>query len=183
MPDARPASLVVAIPGTEIAVDVTMNKIVPYLWFDSQAEEAARLYVSLFERSAIGDITHYGEAGAKAAGKPAGSVMTVEFRLEGQDFVALNGGPTFTFSPAISLFVNCQTQQEVDRLYEGLAAGGEIQPCGWIRDRYGVSWQIVPGRLGRMLKDKDPGRVERVMQALLQMKKIDLAALGRAYGE
>jgi len=160
-----------------------MNKIIPYLWFDSQAEAAARLYVSLFKNSAVGAITRYSEAGAKASNRPAGSVMTVEFRLEDQDFIALNGGPTFSFSPAISLFVNCRTQKEVDRLYDGLAEGGEVQPCGWVKDKYGVSWQIVPVALGRMLKDKDPQRVERVMRALLEMKKIDIAALKRAYGE
>ena len=107
--------------------------------------------------------------------------MTVEFRLEDQEFVALNGGPNFTFSPAISLFVKCRTQSEVDRLYDGLVAGGEAQPCGWLRDKYGVSWQVVPVALGRMLKDKDPQRVERIMRALLEMKKIDIAALKRAY--
>jgi predicted 3-demethylubiquinone-9 3-methyltransferase (glyoxalase superfamily) len=160
-----------------------MNKIIPYLWFDSQAEEAARFYVSLFKNSAVGAITRYGEAGAKTSGRPAGSVMTIEFRLEDQEFVALNGGPNFTFSPAISLFVKCRTQKEVDRLYDGLVAGGEEQPCGWLKDKYGVSWQIVPVVLGRMLRDKDPKRVERVMRALLEMKKIDIATLKRAYGE
>jgi predicted 3-demethylubiquinone-9 3-methyltransferase (glyoxalase superfamily) len=158
-----------------------MNKIVPYLWFDSQAEEAARFYASLFRDSSVGAIMRYSEAGARASGRPAGSVMTVEFRLEDQEFVALNGGPNFTFSPAISLFVKCRTQKEVDRLYDGLVAGGEAQPCGWLKDRYGVSWQIVPVALGRMLKDKDPRRVERVMRALLEMKKIDIAALTQAY--
>jgi predicted 3-demethylubiquinone-9 3-methyltransferase (glyoxalase superfamily) len=158
-----------------------MNKIIPYLWFDSQAEEAARFYVSLFKNSAVGNVTRYGKAAAGVPGPPAGSVMTVEFRLEEQDFIALNGGPTFTFSPAISLFVKCRTQPEVDRLYDGLAAGGEMQPCGWLKDKYGVSWQVVPVALGRMLKDKDPKRTERVMTALLQMKKIDIAALKRAY--
>jgi len=160
-----------------------MNKIVPYLWFDSQAEEAARFYVSLFKDSAVGSISHYGEAGAKSSGRPAGSVMTVEFRLEDQEFIALNGGPNFTFSPAISLFVKCRTQKEVDRLYDGLVASGEEQPCGWLKDKYGVSWQIVPVVLGKMLRDKDPKRVGRVMQALLEMKKIDIAALKLAYGE
>jgi predicted 3-demethylubiquinone-9 3-methyltransferase (glyoxalase superfamily) len=160
-----------------------MNKIIPYLWFDSQAEEAARFYVSLFKNSAVGAITQYGEAGAKTSRRPAGSVMTVEFRLEDQEFVALNGGPNFTFSPAVSLFVKCRTQKEVDRLYDGLVAGGEEQPCGWLKDKYGMSWQIVPVVLGRMLRDKDPKRVERVMRALLEMKKIDIAALKRAYGE
>jgi len=160
-----------------------MNKIVPYLWFDSQAEEAARFYTSLFRNSSVGAIMHYSEAGARASGRPAGSVMTVEFRLEDQEFVALNGGPNSTFSPAFSLFVKCRTQKEVDRLYDGLIAGGEAQPCGWLKDRYGVSWQIVPVVLGRMLRDKDPRRVERVMRALLEMKKIDIAALKRAYGE
>ena len=160
-----------------------MNKIIPYLWFDSQAEEAARLYVSLFRNSAVGTMTRYSEAGAKPSGRPAGRVMTVEFRLEDQEFIALNGGPNFTFSPAISLFVKCRTQKEVDRLYDGLVAGGEAQACGWLKDKYGVSWQIVPVVLGRMLKDKDPQRVERVMRALLEMKKIDITALKRAYGE
>ena len=160
-----------------------MNKIVPYLWFDTQAEEAARFYASLFKNSAVGTVTRYGEAGVKPSGRPVGSVMTVEFRLEDQDFIALNGGPTFTFSPAISLFVNCRTQKEVDRLYDGLVAGGEEQPCGWLKDKYGVSWQIVPVVLGKMLRDKDPKRVERVMQALLEMKKIDIAALKVAFGE
>jgi predicted 3-demethylubiquinone-9 3-methyltransferase (glyoxalase superfamily) len=160
-----------------------VNKIIPYLWFDEQAEEAARFYASLFKNSSVGTITRYSKAGAKASSRPAGSVMTVEFQLEDQEFVALNGGPSFTFSPAISLFVKCRTQKEVDRLYDGLGAGGEAQPCGWLKDRYGVSWQIVPVVLGRMLKDKDPQRVERVMKALLEMKKIDIAALKRAYGE
>jgi predicted 3-demethylubiquinone-9 3-methyltransferase (glyoxalase superfamily) len=160
-----------------------MNKIIPYLWFDSQAEEAARFYASLFRNSSVGTITHYGESGAGASSRPAGSVMTVEFQLEDQEFIALNGGPNFTFSPAISLFVKCRTQKEVDRLYDGLVAGGEAQPCGWLKDKYGVSWQIVPVALGRMLRDKDPRRVERVMKALLEMKKIDIAALKRAYGE
>ena len=158
-----------------------MNKIIPYLWFDNQAEEAARFYVSLFKDAAVGAIARYGETGAKMSGRATGSVMSVEFRLEDQEFVALNGGPTYTFSPAISLFVKCRTQKEVDRLYDGLVAGGEAQPCGWLKDRYGVSWQIVPVVLGRMLKDKDSKRVERVMRALLEMKKIDIAALKRAY--
>ncbi len=160
-----------------------MNKILPYLWFDSQAEEAARLYVSLFRNSTVSAITRYSEAGARASNRPAGSVMTVEFRLEDQEFIALNGGPNFAFSPAGSLFVKCRTQKEADRLYDGLVAGGEEQPCGRLKDKYGVSWQIVPVVLGRMLRDKDSKRVERVMQALLEMKKIDIAALKRAYGE
>ncbi len=158
-----------------------MNKIIPYLWFDNQAEEAARLYASLFRNSAIGNISRYGEAGARAAGKAQGSVKTVEFRLEDQEFIALNGGPTFTFSPDVSLFAKCRTQKEVDRLYDGLIAGGEAQPCGWLKDRFGVSWQIVPEALGRMLRDKDPKRTGRVMRALLEMKKINIAALKRAY--
>lgn len=179
---ARPASLYVpSRHGMKIAPLEGMNKIIPYLWFDSQAEEAVRFYVSLFKNSSVGAITHYSEAGARTSGRPVGSVMTVEFRLEEQDFVALNGGPAFTFSPAVSLFVNCRTQKEVNRLYDGLAGGGEAQPCGWVKDKYGVSWQIVPGMLGRMLKDKDPQRVERVMRSLLEMKKIDIAALKQAY--
>jgi predicted 3-demethylubiquinone-9 3-methyltransferase (glyoxalase superfamily) len=158
-----------------------MNKIIPYLWFDSEAEEAARFYASLFKDASVGTVTRYSETGARASGRPSGSVMTVEFRLEDQDLIALNGGPTYSFSPAISLFVNCRTQKEVDRLYDGLAAGGEVQPCGWVKDRYGVSWQIVPAVLGRMLRDKAPQRIARVMRALLEMKKINIAALKHAY--
>jgi len=158
-----------------------MQKITPFLWFDDQAEEAVNFYVSIFDNSKIGAITRYGEAGAKAAGRSEGSVMTIAFQLEGQEFVALNGGPVFTFSPAISLVVNCRTQDEVDEFWEKLSEGGAIQQCGWLQDRYGVSWQIVPTALGEMLQDKDTERSERVMKAMLQMKKIDIRGLEQAY--
>lgn len=158
-----------------------MQKIVPHLWFDDQAEEAARYYVSIFKRGKIGTISRYGEGAAGISGRPKGSVMTVAFELDGQELIALNGGPMFTFSPAISLFVNCETQEEVDRLWKKLSDGGEAQPCGWLRDRYGVSWQLVPTILRELLVDTDPARSERVMTALLQMKKIDIRALQKAY--
>ncbi len=155
-------------------------KIIPFLWFDNQAEEAVNFYVSLFKNSEITGITRYGEAGAEIAGRPKGSVMTIAFRLEGQEFVALNGGPVFTFSPAISFVVNCETQQEVDELWEKLSEGGEKEQCGWLKDKYGVSWQIVPTVLDEMLQDKDPQKSENVMKALLQMDKIDIKKLEQA---
>jgi predicted 3-demethylubiquinone-9 3-methyltransferase (glyoxalase superfamily) len=158
-----------------------MQKITPCLWFDSQAEEAANFYVSIFRNSKIGSITRYGEAGAKVSGRPKGTVMTVTYEIEGQEFVALNGGPVFAFSPAISFIVNCETQEEVDRLWEKLSEGGQMEQCGWLTDRYGVSWQIVPAVLGEMLKDKDPEKSEKVMEALLQMGKVDIGALKQAY--
>ena len=163
-----------------------MKGITPFLWFDEQAEEAAKHYVSIFsslgsDDSQIMEVTRYGEAGAQAAGRPEGSVMTVAFRLGGQDFVALNGGPEFPFTEAISLMVNCETQGEVDLLWERLSEGGEQGPCGWLKDRYGVSWQIVPTALGQMLADEDPKRAGPVMAAMLQMKKIDIETLKKAY--
>ncbi len=158
-----------------------MQKVTPCLWFDDQAEEAVNFYVSIFNNSKIETITRYGEAGAEAAGRPRGTVMTVVFQLDGQKFMALNGGPVFTFSPAISLMVNCQTQDEIDDLWEKLSEGGEVQQCGWLQDKYGVSWQIVPTALGEMLQDKDTERSERVMKAMLQMKKIDIRGLEQAY--
>lgn len=158
-----------------------MQKITPFLWFDSQAEEAANFYTSIFKNSKIGSIARYGEEGAEVSGQPKGTVMTVEFELEGQKFVALNGGPHFTFSPAISFVVNCETQEEVDELWEKLSEGGETQRCSWLKDKYGVSWQIIPTDLGRMLQDKDAGKSKRVMNALLQMDKIDIQALKQAY--
>jgi len=158
-----------------------MQKFTPCLWFDGKAEEAAGLYVSVFSNSRITGITHYGEAGAEASGQPRGTVMTVSFQLEGQDFLALNGGPLFTFSPAISLIVNCRTQAEVDELWEKLSAGGRKGDCGWLTDRFGVSWQITPTVLIEMLLDRDAARVERVMKAMLQMHKIDIEALQKAY--
>jgi predicted 3-demethylubiquinone-9 3-methyltransferase (glyoxalase superfamily) len=156
-----------------------MQKIVPFLWFDGKAEEAMNFYVSIFKNSKIGEVTRYGKAGPG----PEGTVMSATFQLEGQEFYALNGGPMFTFSPAISLFVNCETQQEVDQLWEKLSAGGEIQQCGWLQDKFGLSWQIIPTILGKLLRDKDAMKAQRVMQAMLQMKKIDIALLKQAYDQ
>jgi predicted 3-demethylubiquinone-9 3-methyltransferase (glyoxalase superfamily) len=158
-----------------------MQKIITHFWFNDQAEEAAQFYTSLFKNSKILSVARYGDAGAKVSGRPAGSVMTVTFQLDGQQFIALNGGPHFKFTEAISLLVNCETQDEVDRLWEKLSEGGEPGPCGWLKDKYGLSWQIVPTALGEMLQGKDPKKTERVMQALLQMKKLDIAGLKRAY--
>ena len=158
-----------------------MQKISPFLWFDNQAEEAVNFYTSIFKNSKILSVTRYGEAGAKAAGRPKGSVMTVVFELGGQEFIALNGGPVFTFSPAISFVVNCETQEEVDELWEKLSEGGEKEQCGWLKDKYGVSWQIVPTVLGKMMQDKDPKKSEKVMKAMLQMKKLDIKGLKQAY--
>lgn len=158
-----------------------MQKITPFLWFDDQAEEAVNFYVSVFDDSRIKAITRYGEAAARAAGRPEGSVMTILFQLERQDFIALNGGPTFTFSPAISLMVHCQTQEEVDSLWDRLSEGGSTQQCGWLQDRFGVSWQIVPAIIGEMLQDADEERSERVMRAMLQMDKLDSDRLVQAY--
>ncbi len=154
-----------------------MQKITPFLWFDSQAEEAMNFYVSIFKNSKVGSITRYGEAGPG----PKGTVMSTTFQLEGQDFIALNGGPQFVFSPAISFFVNCETQEEVDNLWDKLSAGGEQLQCGWLKDKYGLSWQIIPTALGEMLQDADLEKSARVMQAMLQMKKIDIADLKQAY--
>jgi len=153
-----------------------MPKITPFLWFDDQAEEAANLYTSIFDDSKILDVSHYGEAGP---GTP-GSVMTVQFELEGQRFVALNGGPTYQFTEAVSFQVNCETQDEVDELWSKLSEGGEEGPCGWLKDRYGLSWQIVPAALPRLLGDPDREKSQRVMQAMLQMRKIEIAELERA---
>ncbi len=158
-----------------------MQKITPFLWFDNQAEEAANFYTPVFKNSKIGSVARYGEEGAAVSGQPNGSVMTVEFELEGQKFVALNGGPLFTFSPAISFVVNCEAQEEVDELWEKLSEGGETQRCGWLKDKYGVSWQIVPTVLVEMLQDKDAEKAKRVMNAMLQMDKIDIAGLKQAY--
>jgi predicted 3-demethylubiquinone-9 3-methyltransferase (glyoxalase superfamily) len=159
-----------------------MQKMVPCLWFDSQAEEAVKFYLSLFkQKSKILDVTRYGDEGAKVAGRPVGSVLTVTFQLAGQEFVALNGGPVFKFTPAVSFMVHCRTQKEVDRLWEKLSAGGKPGQCGWLEDKYGVSWQIVPAALGELLKGKDARRTERVMGELLKMTKIDIAALKKAY--
>ena len=153
-----------------------MKKISPFLWFDTQAEEAARFYVSLFDNSRVGKITRYGEGGPG----PAGTVMTVEFELEGQSFIALNGGPQFRFNEAVSFSVDCGSQEEVDFFWDKLGEGGEPGPCGWIKDKYGLSWQINPRILGQLLADPDPAKAKRVMNAMLQMKKIDIPALQRA---
>lgn len=158
-----------------------MKGIASCLWFDHQAEEAARFYTSLFKRSSLGRITRYGDAGSHASGRPKGATMTVEFELEGQKFLALNGGPQFSFSEAVSYVVNCETQEEIDEYWENLSAGGSEGPCGWLKDRYGLSWQIVPVALAEMLHDKDPARADRVMSAMLSMRKLDLAVLRQAY--
>jgi predicted 3-demethylubiquinone-9 3-methyltransferase (glyoxalase superfamily) len=154
-----------------------VQKITPFLWFDAKAEEAMNFYVSIFKNSKVGRVTRYGEAGPG----PKGTVMSATFELEGQEFFALNGGPQFNFTPAISFFVNCETQQEVDELWEKLSAGGRKDRCGWLQDKYGLSWQIIPSALGKMLGDKDPEKSKRVMQAMLQMDKIDIKGLQQAY--
>lgn len=154
-----------------------MQRITPFLWFDDKAEEAMNFYTSIFEDSQIVSVTQYGEAGPAARG----TVMSATFRLNGQEFIALNGGPRFTFTEAISLFVTCETQQEVDELWEKLSEGGETQQCGWLRDKYGLSWQIVPTVLGEMLQDADAEKSRRVMEAMLQMDKLDVQTLRQAY--
>jgi predicted 3-demethylubiquinone-9 3-methyltransferase (glyoxalase superfamily) len=151
------------------------------LWFDNQAEEAMNFYVSVFKNSGVLSVQRYGQAAAEVSGRPKGSVMTASFLLDGQEFVALNGGPVYKISPAISFVVNCETQEEVDELWEKLTAGGEEVQCGWLTDKFGVSWQIVPTQLDKLLSDPDPVKSERVMQAMLQMKKINIAGLKRAY--
>ncbi len=157
-----------------------MQKITPFLWFDDKAEEAMHFYLGIFKNSKPGILRRYGEAGP---GTP-GAVMTVSFEVEGQQFMALNGGPHFQFTPAISFFVNCETQEEVDHYWEKLAAeGGETNRCGWLKDKYGITWQIVPTVLGRLLGDKDAARSGRVMRAMLQMTKLDIATLQQAYDQ
>jgi len=156
-----------------------MQKIVPFLWFDGNAEEAMNFYVSVFKNSKVLSVTRYGEAGPG----PKGTVMSCTFQLEGQDFYALNGGPQFKFTQAISLFVNCETQQEVDALWKKLSAGGREDQCGWLQDKYGLSWQIIPTALGRMLGDKDAKKATATMRAMLQMKKIDIKGLQQAHDQ
>ncbi len=155
-----------------------MQKITPFLWFDNQAEEAVNFYVSVFKNSKVGIVARYGESGPG----PKGSVMTVAFELDGQKFTALNGGPNFKFTEAISLVVNCENQEELDYFWEKLSAdGGKEVQCGWLKDKYGLSWQIIPTILGKMLNDPDPGKSQRVMNAMLQMRKIDMKSLQQAY--
>ncbi|HKC80299.1 MAG TPA: VOC family protein [Gemmatimonadaceae bacterium] len=154
-----------------------MQKITPFLWFDGNAEEAMNLYVSVFKNSKVVSVTRYGEAGPG----PKGTVMSATFQLEGQQFYALNGGPQYKFTPAVSLFVSCETQKEVDELWNKLSAGGHKDRCGWLQDKYGLSWQIIPTVLGKMLQDKNPRKSQNVMKAMLQMDKIDIAKLKQAY--
>jgi predicted 3-demethylubiquinone-9 3-methyltransferase (glyoxalase superfamily) len=162
---------------------LTTQRITPCLWFDDQAEEAATLYISVFPGSRIVTVSRYGEAGREVHGRPPGSVMVVAFELDGQAFTALNGGPVFKFNEAISLQVSCRTQEEVDHYWEKLSRGGDerAQQCGWLKDRYGLSWQIIPVALMEMMADPDPVKAGRVMQAMLQMKKIDIKGLRQAY--
>src|SRR5947208_7439609 len=161
-----------------------MQKITPFLWFDDQAEQAAKFYTSVFKNSKVDRILRYDEASAKAAGRPAGSVLTVEFEIEGQKFVALNGGPQFKFNESVSFVVNCKTQEEVDYLWDKLTAdSGQESQCGWLKDKFGVSWQVTPTVLIDMLHDKDAEKSERVMKAMLQMQKINIEKLKAAYGE
>ncbi len=162
-----------------------MQKISPCLWFDDQGEEAAKFYISIFKDSKIGDVTRYGKEGYEIHGREEGTVMTVEFEIEGQKFLALNGGPIFKFNEAISFQVYCETQEEVDYYWEKLSEGGDekAQQCGWLKDKYGVSWQIVPTILIKMLKDKDSEKSQKVMKAMLQMHKLDISTLKKAYEE
>ena len=156
-----------------------MQKITPFLWFDGKAEEAMNFYVSVFKNSKIVRVSRYGEAGPG----PKGTVMSATFQLDGQDFFALNGGPQFAFTPAISFFVNCETQQEVDEMWERLSEGGEKGRCGWLKDKFGLSWQVIPSVLGKLLHDKDPEKAKRVMNAMLQMNKIEIKGLQQAYDQ
>jgi predicted 3-demethylubiquinone-9 3-methyltransferase (glyoxalase superfamily) len=160
-----------------------VHRITPCLWFDGNAEEAVQFYTSVLTNSRIGRITRYGEAGKEVHGRPAGSVLTIEFEIDGQSMMALNGGPMFKFNEAVSFQVHCASQDEIDYYWERLSEGGDVrdQQCGWLKDRYGLSWQIVPTALGQMLQDKDAGKSGRVMSALMGMKKLDLGELRRAY--
>jgi len=160
-----------------------IQRISPCLWFDDQAEAAAAFYTAIFNNSKVVNVSRYGEAGREVHGRPPGTVLTVAFELDGQSFTALNGGPVFKFNEAISLQVNCATQEEVDYYWEKLSAGGDdkAQQCGWLKDRFGVSWQIVPVVLVQMISDPDPAKAGRAMEAMLKMKKLDIAGLKRAY--
>jgi len=157
-----------------------MQRITPFLWFDDKAEQAAKFYVSIFKNSKVGKIARYDEAGAKVSGRPAGSVMTVDFKLDGQEFVALNGGPIFPFTEAVSFVVNCKTQAEVDHYWKKLSAGGKEVQCGWLTDKYGLSWQVVPTVLNDLMSSKDTAKAHRVMEAMLKMVKLDIKKLKEA---
>lgn len=159
----------------------TIQRITPCLWFDNQAEAAAAFYVSIFKNSKMGPVARYGDAGARVSGRPKGSVMTVTFEIDGHEFVALNGGPLFKFTEAVSLMVKCTTQNEIDDMWEKLSEDGEPGPCGWLKDKYGLSWQIVSPEWDEMLRDKNPERSERVMEAILHMTKPDLGKIRQAY--
>jgi predicted 3-demethylubiquinone-9 3-methyltransferase (glyoxalase superfamily) len=161
-------------------MEARMQRITPFIWFNDQAEEAVKFYASVFKKSKVLKVAHYGKAAANAAGRPKGSVMTIEFELDGQRFVALNGGPYLKINEAISFVVNCRTQAELDRFWEKLSAGGKVIQCGWLKDRYGVAWQIVPAVLAELMGSKDDGKSQRVMQALLKMKKLDIKKLKAA---
>src|SRR5262245_11628365 len=165
----------------EGAMGKITQRVTPFLWFDDRAEEAAGFYVSIFPNSRIKNVSRYTEEVSRAAGRPKGSVMTVAFELEGQDFTALNGGPTFKFTEALSLVVSCETQEEVDHFWTKLSAGGQEVQCGWLKDKFGVSWQVVPTALFDFMADKDPAKSQRVMAAMLKMKKLDIEPLRRAY--
>src|SRR4051812_33548540 len=160
-----------------------MQKITPFLWFNDQAEEAINFYCSVFKNSKIGNMARYNEVGSKVAGRPAGSLMTASFSLDGQEFVALNGGPHFKFTEAISFVVDCATQEEVDYYWHKLTEGGTESMCGWLKDKFGLSWQVVPAILSKLLSDPDPKKSQRVMQAMLQMRKIDIPTLQKAYDQ
>jgi predicted 3-demethylubiquinone-9 3-methyltransferase (glyoxalase superfamily) len=162
-------------------VPIAKQKIAPCLWFDTEAEAAAKHYVSIFKNSKVRTISHFGKEGREIHGKEAGSVMTVEFELEGQAFVALNGGPQFKFDEAVSFQIYCETQAEVDHFWSKLSQGGQEGPCGWLKDKFGLSWQVVPTALLEMLMDKNREKADRAMKAMLQMRKLDIAALQRAY--
>ena len=154
-----------------------MQKITPFLWFDGRAEEAANFYTSIFKNSKIGTVSRYGEGGPG----PKGSVMSATFQLEGQEFIALNGGPQYSFTPAISFFIHCETQEEVDHYWDKLSEGGRTVQCGWLQDKFGLSWQVIPTILFKLLNDKDPAKSKRVMQAMLKMIKLDIQGLKDAY--
>lgn len=160
-----------------------MQTITPFLWFNNQAEEAVNFYTSIFKNSKMGSVSRYDEAGSKAAGRPTGSLMTANFSLDGQEFIALNGGPHFKFTEAISFVINCETQEDVDYYWEKLTEGGQESQCGWLKDKFGLSWQVVPAILSKLLSNPDPQKSQKVMKAMLQMKKIVIADLEQAAGQ